>query len=132
MASIVGYGLAVFVILHGFVHFWYVVLSQGWVEMEDAMGWNGRSWLLSGTVSTERLLGVASLLYVGVAIGFAVAAVGFLLSTPWWRPTLAGSALLSILVIVGMWDGRPDRLVEKGLIGVAIDVGLLAWALGAA
>ena len=132
MSTIVGYGLAVFVILHGLVHLWYVVISRGWVEAEDAMGWNGRSWLLSGTVSTERLLGVASVLYVGVAIGFAAAAVGFLLSTPWWRPALAGSALLSIIVIVVMWDGRRVQLIEKGLLGVAIDIGLIAWALLAA
>lgn len=47
MIAILGLAVAVFLVLHGLVHLWYVVLSQGWVEMEDAMGWNGQSWLLS-------------------------------------------------------------------------------------
>jgi hypothetical protein len=41
----------------GFVHLWYVALSQGWVEMEDAMGWNGRSWLLSDLLGDGPLAG---------------------------------------------------------------------------
>lgn len=31
-------GIGVFLALHGLVHLWYVVLSQGWVEVEDQMG----------------------------------------------------------------------------------------------
>jgi hypothetical protein len=43
--------IGIFIVLHGLVHLWYVVLSQGLVEFEPEMGWTGESWLLS------RLLG---------------------------------------------------------------------------
>ena len=42
--------VAVFLALHGLVHGWYVVLSNGWIEADDAVGWNGTSWLLSPIV----------------------------------------------------------------------------------
>jgi signal peptidase I len=35
MTTMLGLAVAVFLVLRGFVHPWYVVLSQGWVEMED-------------------------------------------------------------------------------------------------
>jgi hypothetical protein len=38
MTTMLGLAVGVFLALHGLVHLWYVVLSQGWVEMEDAMG----------------------------------------------------------------------------------------------
>jgi hypothetical protein len=43
-----------FLALHGLIHLWYVVLSQGWGEVEDGMGWNGHSWLLSPLLSEGR------------------------------------------------------------------------------
>ena len=106
----------------GFVHLWYVVLSQGWVEMEDAMGWNGRSWLLSDLLAEGTVLSLASVLYVLVAVGFLVGGVGYALGRDWTTPVLVGTAVLSTVVLVAMWDGRFDLLIEKGVGGVAINV----------
>jgi hypothetical protein len=33
----------IFVVLHGLVHLWYVVLSQRLVEFQADMGWTGES-----------------------------------------------------------------------------------------
>lgn len=33
------FAVGLFLVLHGLVHGWYVVLSQGWAEVEDQMGW---------------------------------------------------------------------------------------------
>ena len=117
---------AVFLVLHGVVHLWYVVLSQGWVEVEDAMGWNGRSWLLSGLLAEGTILSVASVLYVLVAAGFLAGGAGHALGRDWATPVLVGAAVLSTVVLVAMWDGRFDLLVEKGLVGVAINVAVVA------
>jgi hypothetical protein len=35
---------------------------------------------------------------------------------------LVGTAVLSTVVLVAMWDGRFDLLIEKGVGGVAINV----------
>lgn len=123
------YAIAVFLALHGLVHGWYVVLSQGWVEYEAEMGWNGYSWLLSGVLGQESTLAVASVLYVLVALGFVASGVGYLTEQDWWVSALVVAAVLSSVVIVALWDGRPEQLVEKGVVGVLINVGLLAWVL---
>lgn len=121
--------VGVFLVLHGLVHGWFVVLSQGWVAYQDEMGWNGRSWLLSRALDAQVLLDAASVLYLAVAVGFVVGGAGYALAPEWggWAPLLAGSATLSAAVIVVTWDGERDRLVEKGALGVLVDVAILVW-----
>jgi hypothetical protein len=113
---------AVFLVLHGLVHLWYVVLSQGWVEVEEQMGWNGQSWLLSGILTERAILSLASVLYVVVALGFVVGGTAYALDRNWAPTVLVGVAVLSSVVLVTLWDGRPDLLVEKGVVGVLINV----------
>ncbi|SEP03763.1 hypothetical protein SAMN04487948_111113 [Halogranum amylolyticum] len=93
--------------------------------MEDAMGWNGRSWLLSDLLAEGTVLSLASLIYVLVAVGFLVGGVGYGLGRDWATPVLVGAAVLSTVVLVAMWDGRFDLLVEKGIVGVAINVAVV-------
>jgi len=126
MTVVLGLAVAVFLVLHGVVHLWYVVLSQGWVEVEDAMGWNGQSWLLSDLLAEGTILSLASVLYVLVAVGFLAGGLGYGLGRDWATPVLVGAAVLSTVVLVVMWDGRFDLLVEKGVVGVAINVAVVA------
>ncbi|MEF8975190.1 MAG: hypothetical protein V5A21_03055 [Halapricum sp.] len=111
-----------FLALHGLVHMWYVVLSNGWVEVEDQMGWNGHSWLLSSILPEGTIMSLASLLYVAVALGFVAGGIGYYLQTDWAATALVAAAVLSTAVLIAMWDGRPDLLVEKGILGVVINV----------
>ena len=129
MATLGDYAIAVFLALHGLVHFWYVALSRGWVDVEEAMGWSGRSWLLSGVLGETTVLDVASVLYVLVAVGFVVGALGYVLGGGWGAPVLVGSAVLSTVVLVAMWDGQFAKLVEKGVLGVLINLVVLTWLL---
>lgn len=114
-----------FLALHGLVHLWYVVLSQGWVAVEDAMGWNGHSWLLSGSLAEGTILSIASVFYVLITVGFLVGGVGYAVQADWGSPVLIAAAVLSSLMLVAMWDGQFDLLVEKGIVGVAINVALV-------
>jgi hypothetical protein len=117
--------IGVFLALHGLVHLWYVVLSQGWVQVEDAMGWNGPSWLLSGSLADGPILSVATVVDVVVTPGFVVGGVGYALQTDWRSPDLIGAAVLSTIMLVTMWDGQFDLLVETGIVGVAINVAIV-------
>ncbi|SER86824.1 hypothetical protein [Natrinema salaciae] len=121
----------VFLILHGVVHVWYVVLSQGWVEVEDQMGWNGHSWLLSSLLSEGTILSLASVAYVAVTVGFVLGGLGYAFDRSWWPPVVVGSAILSTLVLLAMWDGGFDLLVEKGAAGVLINLALVLLVYGA-
>lgn len=118
--------VGVFLALHGVVHVWYVVLSRGWIEVEDQMGWNGHSWLLSSVLPTETILTMASVLYVLVTLGFVLGGLGYALRRGWWEPVVVGAAFLSTAVILAMWDGGFDLLVEKGAAGVLINLVLIA------
>ena len=122
-------GAGLFLVLHGVVHIWYVALSQGVVEIEDQMGWNGHSWLLSALLPTGTILSIASALYIIAAAGFAAGAIGYVFDAQWATRVLVGAAVVSTLTLVAMWDGRPDLLVEKGLLGVLINAGIVAILL---
>ena len=119
-----------FVVLHGLVHLWYFVLSRGLVAFKPEMGWTGRSWLLTRSLGDSLTRSLAGLGYLLAAIAFVAAGVGILGDTAWWRGGLVGSAIFSTVVIALFWDGDTRLLVQKGLIGVLINVTLLALVLG--
>lgn len=126
---LVRYGGALFLALHGLVHIWYVVLSQGWVEIEDEMGWNGQSWLLTGVLPQQSILTLGSVLYVLVTVGFVVGAVGLAMATDWWQTPVLVASVLSTVAILALWDGQFDLFVEKGFVGVALNVAIVAYLL---
>lgn len=121
--------IGIFIILHGLVHLWYVTLSQRLVEFQADMGWTGRSWLFSNLLgdATTRLLATAA--YVLATIVFVAAGIGILVRAGWWRPVLVGSAVFSSAAIVVFWDGSTEMLVQKGLLGLLINVAILVAVL---
>ena len=118
--------IGLFIVLHGLVHLWYVVLSQRLIEFRPEMGWTARSWLLSNLFGDTTTRSLASVLYVLAAIALVASGAGISLRTPWWRPVLLGSVLFSSVVILLLWDGSPQRLIQKGLIGLLIDLAIIA------
>lgn len=119
------YLVGVFLILHGLVHLWYVVLSRGLVEFQPEMGWTGRSWLLSHALGDATVSWLASGLYVLATVGFVLGGVGYLAGLGWWPTVVMGSVAVSTIVIALFWDGMLGMIVPKGLIGVAINVAIL-------
>jgi hypothetical protein len=115
-----------FVLLHGLVHFWYVVLSQRLVKFQPEMGWTSESWVLSGPLSESVTRSLATGLYALAALAFVVSAAGFLGRSDWWRPAMSISAVFSAVTILMYWDGNMAMLVEKGLAGLLINVGIVA------
>lgn len=117
--------MSVFIVLHGLVHMWYVTLSQGWVAFEPEMGWSGRSWLLGPLVGSAGARSLGSALYVVTTLAFVAGGVGLFSRATWARPLLTGAALLSSALIVAFWEGGLQMSVQKGLIGLSINVVLL-------
>jgi hypothetical protein len=115
----------VFVVLHGLVHLWFVSLSQRLVAFQPEMGWSGTSWIFTNLLgdSTTRLL--ASGLYVLVTFAFVVSGAGIFIRADWWRPVLMASAICSSAIMVLFWDGSLQLVVNKGLLGLLINVGIL-------
>lgn len=121
--------VGVFILLHGLVHLWYFTLSQGLVTFQPEMGWTGRSWLLSRFVQESTLRPIASTLYVLAAMAFIPGSIGVFIGAAWMRPVLVGAAIFSSAVILFFWDGSGEMLVQKGVLGLAINLVILVVLL---
>ena len=117
--------ISLFIVLHGLVHLWYFTLSQRLVEFKPEMGWSGRSWIFTNFLGDSTTRSLASVLYVLATIAFVVSGIGFLVRAEWWRPVLVGSAVFSAVIILLLWDGGLQLLVNKGLIGFLISAVIL-------
>ena len=115
----------IFIVLHGLVHLWYLTLSQGWVEFQADMGWTGKSWLFTNLLGDQTTRTLASVAYTLAAIGFVAGGTGIFLQQEWLRPVLIGSAVFSSVIIVLLWDGSGQMLVQKGLLGLLINLAVL-------
>jgi len=108
--------------LHGLVHLWFVTLAVRWVAFQPDMGWTGRSWLLTPTLGEGPARIVAAVFLSIAAATFVVGGIAVLAQVPWWRPALVLAAILSTVVLLLVWDGGTEMLIQKGLIGVVINV----------
>lgn len=118
---------ATFIILHGLVHLWYVSLSQGLVPFKPEMGWSGRSWLFTPLLGSATTGTLAGPLYLLATLLFVVAGAGLFAQADGVRLLLTAAALLSSTLILIFWNGDMNMWMEKGLIGLLINLALLAF-----
>jgi hypothetical protein len=121
--------IGIFILLHGLVHMWYVTLSMGWVEFQANMGWTGRSWLLSNLLGNDIIRMVSTVFYGLSTITFLVAGVGLLAKQDWSRVWMIAASVISTITILVFWDGNIGMPVEKGLLGLLINIGILVAIL---
>jgi len=116
----------IFIILHGLVHLWYVVLSLNLVEYQPDMGWTGTSWLLSGILQESTLRMASAGLFIISTLAFVISGIGIFIDADWLDPVILVSAILSSVVLIVFWDGSFEMIVQKGLIGVLINLVVIA------
>ena len=114
--------LSIFILLHGLVHAWYVLLLSNVVKYTPDMGWTGNSWLFPGPVPGPGARMAAAILYALAGLMFVISGIGLMSGSAWNRPLLVASAVLSSVLILTCFDGRPEMLVQKGLIGLIINI----------
>jgi hypothetical protein len=116
-------------VLHGLVHLWYVTLSQGWVQFQADMGWTGKSWLFTTLLASNSTRFVATALYSLATITFLVAGIGLIADQEWSRTWMIVASVISSVVILIFWDGNFNMLVQKGVLGLLINIGILVAIL---
>lgn len=116
---------SIFLVLHGLVHFWYFTLSHGLVAFQPEMGWSGHSWLFTNLLGGAGARSLASVLYPLAALLFVVGGIGFYARWEWAQPLLLGAAAFSAALIFLFWDGQAQLLVEKGILGLLVDIGII-------
>ncbi len=114
-----------FIMLHGLVYLWYVVLSYGLVEFQPDMGWTGESRLLSGVLGESKTRSLAGILYIVATVAFVVSGIGIFAGAEWRHSLLLGSAILSSVIILLYWDGKMEMFIQKGLGGLLINAGII-------
>ncbi len=120
----------IFLVLHGLVHLWYFTLSQGLIEYQPEMGWTGKSWLFSNLFGNATTRSLSAGLYALATLLFVLGGTGLFLNTTWWRPLLLGAAGFSAALILLFWDGGWAMWVQKGLIGLVINLAVVIALLG--
>jgi hypothetical protein len=115
-------------VLHGGIHLLYFGHSQRYFELVEGFRWPENSWVLSTLTGVKTLLTTAGVLLLvsGLLLGASGAAYLFRLS--WRELALTAGALWSSLTYLMLWDGKGRQLPDQGLIGVLINLVLLAYA----
>jgi hypothetical protein len=121
--------IGIFIVLHGLVHLWYVALSQRLIEFQPEMGWSGESWIFTPLLGDATTRSLAAVLCVLATIGFVAGGIGIFVQQEWWRSVVVASAILSTAIVLLFWDGAMQRLVEKGLIALLINIAVLLAVL---
>jgi hypothetical protein len=121
--------LGTFLIAHGLIHASYGATPPAAVGGPPWPFQIGHSWLLSGAGLGEGTVrGLGTALWVATTAGFLAASVGIFgmpLLDGMWRGLAAGSAVLSLLLLVFFWH---PWLV----LGILIDGAILVSVLGRA
>ena len=105
----------IFLILHGLVHIWYVVLSFNIVTYQPDIGWTGKSWLLSPLLSEHALKSITGVLFIIATLLFIISGIGILTSTDNIKTILKIAAIFSTAVLILFWDGHFTLLVKREL-----------------
>jgi hypothetical protein len=123
------FAVGLFFVLHGLVHLLYAAHSRRLLELRPGFSWPDGSWAFSRLLGEETTRVLASIFYPLAALGFVTGGIGVFAGQAWWRPVVAGSAAFSAAIMVLFWDGKRQRLSDQGLIGVLINLAILAAVL---
>jgi hypothetical protein len=121
--------IGVFFVLHGLVHLLYFGQSRKLFELQPGMLWPDGSWAFSRPLGDKATRLLASIACVLAAIGFVAGGIGILVSQSCWRPIVVGTAIFSTAVYVLFWDGKLQKLHDKGAIAILINMAILIAVL---
>lgn len=116
-------------LLHGLIHLLYFGHSQRYFELTEGFRWPENSWLLSPLTGVKTLLTAAGVLLLVSALLLGASGAAYLFRQPWGDLALTAGALWSSLTYLVLWDGKGRRLPDQGLIGILINLVLLAYAM---
>jgi hypothetical protein len=115
--------IAVFLILHGFIHLMGTVT---YMKLGTVQGLTYKTTLLGGRWDLgEGGISFYGALWAVAAIGFVVVAISMIFGWSWWKPILAGVAAFSLALTALDW-----KVASAGAILNIIILAWLSFALG--
>lgn len=121
--------LGIFMILHAVVYLLYFGQSARFFELQPGLAWPDGAWSFSRVMGQAALRNLASIACIVAAIGFAIGGLGILATQDWWRPVVVAAAIFGVVLAVLFWDGTLKRLDNQGMIGLLINLVILAALL---
>lgn len=119
----------IFLVLHGVVHLLYLGQAAKLFGLQPGLSWPAGSWLFSKALGESATRILAAVFCALAALGFMVGAVGLALDQTWWRSAVVGTAVLSSVLYIFLWNGRFERLDQQGAVGVLLDAVVLVIVL---
>jgi len=119
----------VFIVLHGLVHLLYFGQSARYFELKPGMTWPNGSWAFSKLLGDAATGNLASITLITAAVGLLASGIGIFVGQAWWRPLVVAAAALSSVIFILFWNGRTQNLDGQGLVGILIDMAILAAVL---
>ena len=119
----------VFLVVHGLVYAMYAAHALRLFELKPGMTWPDASWALSGLVGDPAVRWLVAIVFLLVAVGFVVSGAALVFRQSWWQVLAAVVAVISTLVILLVWNGRPQGLSEQGLYAIIINAVVVVSAL---
>ncbi len=116
---------SIVIILHGLIHIWYLLLFSKVVKYFPEMGWTGESWLMSGFSKILWVRYTGIILYSLTCLLFVSSGISLMANSSLTIYLLNISAILSSVLIVFFFDGRFDMLIQKGLVGLILNVTII-------
>ncbi len=113
---------AIFLILHGLVHFLYFGQSARFWELKPGIKWPDEAWLFAPFFRKKAIRVLACNFCILGGIGFIVSGITvFELHSNWYLLSV-GSAIFSIFIYLSFWNGKLEKLNEQGVIAIIIDM----------
>ena len=116
----------IFLILHGLVHLLYTGHSFKLFELPGVQ-WPDNSWAFGKLLDNKAARNLAGVANIVAAIGFVAGGIG-VFSDKGYTIT-AASAIFSAAIYILFWDGKPQKLAEKGIFAILINIVILILAL---
>lgn len=124
-----GIGFSILLVLHGLVHVWYVLLAGNIVAFKEEMGWKYSVSPLHMVLSDNGLRTIALIVYSSALLFFVISGITFHFNKAFSLPALWLGVLVSSGAILLFFDWKFEMLVQKGLIGFLINIGLATFLL---
>ena len=119
----------IFIILHGLVHMLYFGQSRKFFEFQPGMTWPDGSWAFSGLLGNETTRSLASILLALIAVILVMGGIGLFAKWELWRSIVVGGTLFSTVTYLLLWNGKRQRLDNQGMVGILINLAILAVLL---
>jgi hypothetical protein len=119
------YLIAIVLLAHGIGHI--MPFMAAWTPKISKVGFSDASWIFSGGLGVESLIGQAfGLLGLVALIGFVAGSLGLVTQQAWWPMVTIAAAVISIVTIVPWLTTWPTgSMIGALLVDVAVLIALL-------